>query len=176
MRLYLLRHGPAGNRDNWTADDYLRPLTQKGEHTMHAAAAGLKALDPTLDTLLTSPLVRARQTAEIVGEVFHLQVNEHEALSPGFGLAQLAGLLTIFTEARGLMLVGHEPDFSTLIGRLIVPRGEAQVILKKGACCALDLPDETPDQDHAAKQLAGSATLLWLMTARQLGMIAREHD
>jgi phosphohistidine phosphatase SixA len=39
MRLYLLRHGPAGNRDNWTADDYLRPLTQKGEHTMQAAAA-----------------------------------------------------------------------------------------------------------------------------------------
>lgn len=172
MRLYLLRHGPAGNRDNWTADDYLRPLTQKGEHTMQAAAAGLKALDPTLDTLVTSPLVRARQTAEIVGNAFNLQVKEHEALSPGFGLAQFAGLLTIFTEARGLMLVGHEPDFSTLIGRLIVPRGDAQVMMKKGACCALDLPDETPDPDHAAKQLAGSATLLWLMTARQLGMIA----
>ena len=133
---------------------------------MQAAAAGLKALDPTLDTLLTSPLVRARQTAEIVGNVSNLTVEEQVALSPGFGLAQLAGLLTIFTEARGLMLFGHEPDFSTLVGRLIVARGDAQIMMKKGACCALDLPDESPDPDIAAKQLAGSATLLWLMTAR----------
>jgi phosphohistidine phosphatase len=173
MRLYLMRHGPAGNRGTWAADDFLRPLTQKGERVMRAAADGLKALDPTLDTLLTSPLVRARQTAEIVGDAFHVPVMEHEALSPGFGVAQLAGLLTIFTEARGLMLVGHEPDFSNMIGRLIDARGTAQTMMKKGACCALDLPDESPDPDHAAKQLAGSATLLWLMTARQLGMIAR---
>lgn len=171
MRLYLMRHGPAGNRDTWTGDDNLRPLTEKGERRMHAAAEGLKLLSPVVDTLLTSPLVRARQTAEIIGETLHLPVEEQAALSPGFGLAHLAGLLTIYTEARGLMLFGHEPDFSILIGKLIASRGDAQVVMKKGACCAIDLPDETPTADLAAKQLAGNATLLWLMTARQLARI-----
>ncbi|HKT38507.1 MAG TPA: phosphohistidine phosphatase SixA [Ktedonobacterales bacterium] len=172
MRLYLMRHGLAGNRDTWTGNDSLRPLTEKGERRTREAAAGLKLLAPAIDTLVTSPLVRARQTAEIVADALHLPLAEQEALSPGFGLAQLAGLLTIYTEARGLMLFGHDPDFSALIGRLIVSRGEAQVVMKKGACCALDLPDETPDPDLASRQLAGSATLLWLMTAKQLALMA----
>ncbi len=172
MRLYLLRHGPAGSRDTWQGDDALRPLTEKGARRMREAAAGMKRLGLAVDTVATSPLARARQTADIVADTLHLPVEEQKGLSPGFGLAQLAGLLTIYTEASGLMLVGHEPDFSALIGRLIVSRGEAQVMLKKGACCALDLPDETPDPDHDAKQLAGSATLLWLLTARQLGLLA----
>lgn len=172
MRIYLMRHGLAGNRDTWTDDDSLRPLTEKGERRMRAAADGLKRLNPAVDVLLTSPLVRARQTAEIVGETLNLEVEEQAALEPGFGLVHLAGLLTIYTEAHSLMLVGHEPDFSILIGRLIATRGEAQVMMKKGACCALDLPEETPNPDRAAKQLTGSATLLWLMSARQLAQIA----
>lgn len=173
MRLYLMRHGPADNRETWTDDDSLRSLTEKGMQRMRKAAAGLKALDPAIDTLLTSPLVRARQTAEIIGETLNLPFEEQPALSPGFGLAHLAGLLTIYTDARGLMLFGHEPDFSLLVGRLISTRGDAQVSMKKGACCALDLPDETPAAEIAAKRLAGNARLLWLMTARQLARIAR---
>ena len=90
---------------------------------------------------------------------------------PGFGLAHLAGLLTIYGEAGGLMLVGHEPDFSLLIGRLITSRGDAQVMMKKGACCALDLADEMTDPNRVTRQLAGSARLLWLMTAKQLSRI-----
>jgi phosphohistidine phosphatase len=171
MQLYLLRHGPADNRETWKGNDSLRPLTEKGQRKMRAAAEGLKRQNLGVDTLITSPLVRASQTAEIVGAALRLPVTEQEALSPGFGLAQLAGLLTIYTEARGLMLVGHEPDFSLLIGRLIVSRGNALVTMKKGACCALELPDEMLDLDHAARQLAGSATLFWLMTARQLALI-----
>jgi phosphohistidine phosphatase len=171
MRLYLMRHGPAGNRDAWTGDDSLRPLTEKGERRMRAAADGLKRLRPTIDILLTSPLTRARQTADIIGEAMNLAVAEQAALEPGFGLVHLAGLLTIYSEAHSLMLVGHEPDFSILIGRLIATRGDAQVMMKKGACCALDLPEETTNPDRAAKQLTGSATLLWLMTARQLAQI-----
>src|SRR5262249_48637670 len=97
MRLYLMRHGPAGERATWTDDDQLRPLTEKGDRRMRSAAEGLKLLNPVVDTLLSSPLVRARQTAEIVGAAFNLPIDEHVALSPGFGLAQLAGLLTIYT-------------------------------------------------------------------------------
>src|SRR5580765_5134354 len=74
MRIYLMRHGPAGNRDTWTDDDSLRPLTEKGERRTRAAADGLKRLNPAIDVLLTSPLVRARQTAEIVGEALNLAV------------------------------------------------------------------------------------------------------
>ena len=70
------------------------------------------------------------------------------------------------------MFFGHEPDFSNLIARLIAPRGDARIMMKKGACCALDLPNESATNDVVAKQLAGSATLVWLMTARQLARIA----
>lgn len=182
MRIYLMRHGLAGNRDAWQGDDRLRPLTDKCERRIYAAADGLKALDLAVDKLLTSPLVRARQTAEIVGEVLNLRIEEHEALSPGFDLEQLASLLTSYSTARGLMLFGHEPDFSHVIGQLIAPGGDAQVLMKKGACCALDIPEfpdasasrdaaATPAQ-HAAGHLTGHATLLWLMTARHLARIA----
>lgn len=172
MRIYLVRHGPAGNREEWHGDDALRPLTEKGKQKTRAAAEGLKLLGLGVDTLVTSPLVRAKQTADIVGNVLHLRVTEDGTLSPGFGMAQLVGLLSTHTDARELMLVGHEPDFSELIGQLIAPQSEASVMLKKGACCALELPDETSTQQRDAEHLAGSATLLWLMTARQLGRIS----
>jgi phosphohistidine phosphatase len=172
MRIYLMRHGLAGDSATWQGDDRLRPLTEKGERRVQAAVQGLQQLHLQVDTLLTSPLTRARQTADIVGGVLNLKVEENNGLEPGFGLAQLAGILTVYTEARGLMLFGHEPDFSTVISKLIARHGDAHVMMKKGACCALDLPDETPSADLVARQLAGSATLLWLMTARQLGRIA----
>lgn len=170
MRLYLMRHGLAGSRETWEGNDALRPLTKKGQQRTRAAANGLRLLGPGIDTLVTSPLARARQTAEIVGHALHLPVLEQVALSPGFGVEQLASLFTTYHEARGLMLVGHEPDFSSLIGELIAPQGDAQVMLKKGACCALDLPDDDAHRDTG--QLVGCATLVWLMTARQLGRIA----
>lgn len=165
MRLYLMRHGPAGNSETWQGDDRLRPLTGKGQQKVRAAAEGLKQLDPGVDLLLSSPLVRARQTADIVARALHLDVEEQEALAPGFGLEQLASLLASHPDAQGMMLFGHEPDFSGVIGQLIAESHPAQVEMKKGACCALDLPD--PATEH----LAGSATLLWLMSPRQLALI-----
>ena len=165
MRLYLMRHGPAGDSESWQGDDRLRPLTGKGQQKVRAAADGLKRLDPGVDVLVSSPLVRARQTADIVAKALHLTVAEQEALAPGFGLTELASLLANHTDAQGVMLFGHEPDFSAVIGQLIATPDAAQVEMKKGACCALDLPDP------AAAQLAGSATLLWLMTPRQLALL-----
>ena len=165
MRLFLMRHGPAGNSESWQGDDRLRPLTGKGQQKVRAAADGLKRLDPGVDLLVTSPLARARQTAEIVARALHLPMEEREALAPGFGLEQLATLLANHPDAQGMMLFGHEPDFSSIIGQLIAAPNPAQVEMKKGACCALDLPDP------AEASLAGSATLLWLMTARQLALL-----
>ena len=165
MRLYLMRHGPAGDSESWQGDDRLRPLTGKGQQKVRAAADGLKRLDPGVDVLVSSPLVRARQTADIVAKALHLTVEEQEALAPGFGLTELASLLANHTDAQEVMLFGHEPDFSAVIGQLIATPDAAQVEMKKGACCALDLPDP------AAAQLAGSATLLWLMTPRQLALL-----
>ena len=164
MRLYLMRHGPAGDSATWQGDDQLRPLTVKGQQKVRAASVGLKRLAPTVDVLLSSPLVRARQTADIVAKTLHLAVEDQEALAPGFGLTQLANLLASHSGAQGVMLFGHEPDFSAVIGQLIVASGEARVEMKKGACCALDIPDP-------AAELAGSATLLWLMTPRQLALL-----
>ena len=66
MHVYMLRHGNAGDPAEWTGDDRQRPLTDEGRKEMRAVAKGIDWLDLKLDTLITSPLVRARETAEFV--------------------------------------------------------------------------------------------------------------
>lgn len=116
MRLYLLRHGEA-DWPNWSKPDDERPLTDAGKKEMRKVAKLLKALDISLDDILTSPLPRARQTAEIVAERFDLPVHEEESLAPGFGSQELKQLVRKY-RVDALMIVGHEPDFTNVISGL----------------------------------------------------------
>lgn len=140
MDLYFLRHGIAADREDWSEDDTLRPLTEDGAERLAKIAAVLVRLRLGLTAVVTSPLVRARQTAEIVARALGLQdaLEEDERLAPGFGLAQLDGILHAHPDARALMLVGHEPDFSDAIGALI---GGGRVVCKKGGVALVSLPD-----------------------------------
>ena len=171
MQFYFLRHGKAADRDEWTGNDADRPLTDEGRAEMRATARGLHALDLRLDALLSSPLVRARQTAEIVAEELGIAVTETPLLAPDCDRSQLAEALKPYRKATSVMLVGHEPDFSTLIGVLIARLGAVAVVeMKKGACCRVDVSGNLASGDA----LAGHGTLVWLMTAKQLGRLAAD--
>ena len=136
-RLYFLRHGLA-DRSAWNGDDYSRPLTPRGKERMVREARMIAKLDLGLDIILTSPLARALQTAEIVADVLdaHELLIEDDRIEPGFDAYALADILEDYPEAESVMLVGHEPDFSLTIERLI---GGGTIVCKKGSLARVDL-------------------------------------
>src|SRR5689334_6212059 len=113
MELYFLRHGIAADQGPAGLGDAGRPLTKEGIAKMQAESRGMRRLGLKLDALLSSPLVRAHETAAIVGGEFGLDLQQTELLAPGCGLVQLFALLAEHRGLERLMLVGHEPDFST---------------------------------------------------------------
>jgi phosphohistidine phosphatase len=119
MHLYLMRHGIACKRHEWSGDDDSRPLTEEGIERTRAVAKALHK-DGRLDIaeVWTSPLVRACQTAELVAEILKAPLKECAAMAPG---ASVAGLAKFFAKNRPperFMLVGHEPDTGALLGEL----------------------------------------------------------
>jgi phosphohistidine phosphatase len=136
MRLYFLRHGEA-DWPNWDRPDDERPLTERGKKEMRKVAKFLRALDIPLDDILSSPLPRARQTADIVAERFELHVREQETLGGGFNLSGLKELVQKYP-VDNLMIVGHEPTFSEVICELT----GANCKLSKGGIALTDLDEE----------------------------------
>jgi phosphohistidine phosphatase len=155
MELYFLRHGIAADVGPEGSGDAGRPLTIEGIKKMKEAARGLRRLGVRPDVLLSSPLVRARQTAEIVRHVLGLDSRLVDALAPGCDIVRLRDLLGEYRSADRIMVVGHEPDFSDLIGALT---GGSRVQLKKGGLARVDL--EMVDE--------GAGTLVWLLPSLAL--------
>jgi phosphohistidine phosphatase len=173
MRLYFMRHGRAANHADWAADDAERPLTSDGRARTLEAARGLVALGIAPQAVISSPFARARETAEIVATEVGIPLTMEPALAPGADLAALASALDKYGEDAELLLVGHEPDLSALIGTLIAGKHGARVEMKKGACACIELaPGRLHRNDHPSAALAGTGTLHWLMTARQLARMA----
>jgi phosphohistidine phosphatase len=116
MNLYFLRHGEA-DWPNWKKSDDERPLTDRGRKEMEKVADFLRLLDIGLEQIITSPLPRAKQTAQIVADRLKLKLHEDSVLKPGF---DESGLQEILRKYRGknVMIVGHEPDFTTVISAL----------------------------------------------------------
>ena len=160
--LYFLRHGQAGDAETWQGDDFDRPLTDEGRERMKLEAEAIKLLDLGLDRIVTSPLVRARQTAAIVADALQMRdaLIEDQRLGPGFGLDQLANVLRDRARTSALMLVGHEPSFSATVSRLI---GGAAIDFKKGALARVYLSDTS--------ELEGE--LMWLVPPRVILLGAR---
>ena len=124
--IWLLRHGDA---EESAADDASRRLTRKGERQALAAGRALAALGVEFDRCLSSPKVRAADTARIAAAELGIEVEETEALSGGdFDLAELAA------GYEGVLLVGHEPDLSRAVQLATGARAE----LKKGGMAAID--------------------------------------
>ena len=116
MDIYFLRHGEADWPD-WEKSDDERPLTKRGKKEMHEVAKFLKRVKARPALIVTSPLPRASQTAEIAAEHLKVECREDKLLVPGFGRQELERLLKKYPE-ESMMIVGHEPDFSHAISRL----------------------------------------------------------
>jgi phosphohistidine phosphatase len=142
--LYLVRHGIAAERGKEWPDDTKRPLTHKGIARMREVAAGLKTLDVTLDLILTSPLVRARQTADLLHQGLGgaTPLEETTLLAPGGRPADLIEFLRTRKKAGHVALVGHEPDLGQLAAFLI--GAKAPLVFKKGGVCRIDFEKFPP--------------------------------
>jgi phosphohistidine phosphatase len=158
VKLYFLRHGRAMARADWSGDDADRPLTPEGEAAMVREARAIAAMDLGLKVIVTSPLVRARRTADIVAEAVggEASVVEDERLAGGFDVKALRAVVAGHGTPKALMLVGHEPDFSTVVGSLT---GGGRVVCKKGGLARVD----AADGDLKAAELA------WLLPPSQIG-------
>jgi phosphohistidine phosphatase len=155
--LYVLRHGIA-EEEAPRGDDGARRLTPRGRAKMRAVAAGMRALGIEFDVLLTSPLVRARETAAIVAETYGEAPVPRElpALAAGVSPGETVRALKPYARSKAVMIVGHEPGLSGTVALLLTgsPVG-LRLVLKKGGLVALDLA-------------GGEATLRLLLTPRQL--------
>jgi phosphohistidine phosphatase len=167
MELLIVRHAIACERDRqrWR-DDGARPLSPAGVRQSRKAAAGLKQLCRAPDRLLTSPLVRARQTAQILTDVAGWpQAEVAPDLSPG-GATQ--AVLTLLSQERSkrVAIVGHQPALGTLLTAcLLAEEGTLAIDMKKNAVACVSF---------AGSPRAGRAVLKWLATPRMLRRL--RHD
>ncbi len=164
IELYLVRHAIAAERGPKYPDDRERPLTPAGTKKFAESVPGLIDMDVVIDLVLTSPLVRARETAMLLSAGLKPKppVVESEALAPG-GRPQAIteAIKTHAKKYRRIALVGHEPDLGELAARLLAARGGVE--FKKGAVCFIETDGATP---------TGPGTLHWMLTPKALRALA----
>ncbi len=165
--MLLVRHAKAEPRPRLgllRKHDERRRLTPGGRRDMAKVAKGLKRLVPAIDVLATSPLARARETAEVLARRYdHDDVAEVAALSPGSEPQALVEWLRGQPKGALVALVGHEPDLGGFAGYLLTGRRESFLPLKKGGACLIDLADGPA---------AGGGRLEWLLPPGALRKLA----
>ena len=163
---YIMRHGIAVTRGSaGFADDSKRPLTPDGKQKVRGISEGLIRLGFDVDWIVTSPLVRAVETAEIVAESLgpNIPLDFCDALRPGGSAEALVSFLAKQANRRRVLAVGHEPDLSDLAARLMGAGRNANLGFKKGGCCLIsftEFPPKSPGQ------------LVWWLTPRILRKLA----
>ncbi|MBI3415364.1 MAG: phosphohistidine phosphatase SixA [Verrucomicrobia bacterium] len=167
MNFYLLRHAKAedlGARD--TRRDSGRVLVPAGVKRMRRAAKGMRALDLRFDVILSSPFRRARETAEIVADVFKAtkKLRNVAALEPENDPEDILDYLRQFERATDdVLLVGHEPHLSRLVAALVAGGGAISLNFKKAGLCKLR---------GELRRGRAAASLEWFLTPRQLEQLA----
>ena len=168
MNLYFMRHGIAVDRGDTAkpSDDRERALTPKGIKRMHKAAKGLLSLSLPFDRILTSPFERARQTAQIVAEALHMEdrLEEIQELCPDQSAQDLVSGLAAYSSKKNILLIGHEPLLSRTVSYLLSGTRGAEIRLKKGGLCCLEVDGFPPKE---------GAILHWALTPKQLRLLAR---
>lgn len=162
MKLYILRHGTAENEPPSGGDDGTRRLTSRGREKVREAAAGMRALGIKFDAILTSPLPRAAETAELVASVYSGGPTPEvlAALATGVTPADTVAALKPYEQHHQLMIVGHEPGLSGIASLLLTGSVNSMSFdLKKSGMIALKI--------HDGIERAG-AQLCWVLTSRQL--------
>ena len=169
MELYIVRHALAEplSKHNGFSDEK-RVLTDEGRKRLIEVVKGLRKLGVEPDLILTSPLARALQTAEVMAESLGMNrntVQQTTALSPGAMVEQLFAEIKSQDGMESIALVGHQPDLGKLIST-IINSGESDmsVQLKKAGVCCINVTETVP---------ALRGELLWLLAPKQLRMFAK---
>lgn len=166
MKLYLVRHGIATQRlGGAITNDAQRPLTDEGRAETRVVAAALKRLGVKPEIFLTSPLVRARQTAEIFADVFGSgeSLAYSDALAPGGTASDLYKALKGFPRVNEVFLFGHEPDMGRLAATLLWAGPELDMPFKKAGVCRIDVSSLPP---------GSPGTLKWFITPKLAALMA----
>jgi phosphohistidine phosphatase len=163
LELYLIRHGLAEERGEEYPDDSKRPLTPDGITRLRKEARALDSIDVCFDQILSSPLVRAKQTAEVFTEVMKSKppVAFSDALTPAGTPAAVIQELGRHMRKASVALVGHEPNMGELAAHLI--GAKVALPFKKGAICRIDFSVFPPK---------GKGQLIWFVTPRMLRKMA----
>ncbi len=155
MLVYFLRHASAGQRKNNPAKDEKRPLDDVGIEQCGIMGRALAALDTQVDAIISSPLKRAAQTASLVGNElgFEGKIEFSDALRPEASYANFRDLLSKNSGHEAILVVGHNPNLSDFLGRLIGGSSRAGMDLKKGAVARVEVDRQ-------------SGVLHWCMTPK----------
>ena len=168
MNLFVLRHGIAADGDSGEyARDEERPLTPRGTRRMTRQAKGMRAIDLSPDAVLTSPLLRAQETAAIVCRRLPVSAKPvvTDDLSPlGSPQALMEALASGYPSDGSVMIVGHEPYLSDLVSVLVSGAPGQLLRLKKGGLCKLRLP---------APRYGRCGWIEWSLTPRQQVRLGR---
>jgi phosphohistidine phosphatase len=157
LRLYLIRHGIAVERSEFPGPDRDRPLTPQGQQKTAQVAQRLYALNLRFDHLLTSPLLRAQQTATILKAAkLTPRIEVSEMLAPQGNFGDWLNWLADWQNPshKSLALVGHEPDLSQWAEVLLWSEAQQVILLKKAGIIGLELPP--------AGSVVGNSRLFWL--------------
>lgn len=167
MNLFILRHGLAAELgEHGITRDSDRPLTAEGKAKLSKIAAAMQALELSFDLILSSPYVRARETADIVADILHCRkkLEFTDALVPPGNARKLVDLIDHSDKScKNVLLVGHEPFLSELISLLVSGGPGVSIQMKKGG-----LAKVSTDSLHPGH----CATLEWLLTPRQMQLMA----
>jgi phosphohistidine phosphatase len=165
FELYLIRHGIAEERGDAWPDDAKRPLTERGISRMRRIAHGLDQLGVAFDVVLTSPLVRTKQTAEVVASVFEPRppIVAIDSLAPGGSPQAVITDVEKHGKRTRVALVGHEPGIGELAARLAGSKRPLE--FKKGAVCRIDVE---------SLSTSGGGTIRWFATPRMLRSLGRD--
>ena len=165
MRLFIVRHAIAVPHGTPGVAEDDRPLTKDGIRKMNEAARGLRAIVGIPDIILTSPLPRAKQTADILVQSLGKQIPLEliDALAPAGSHSGVYKEMRRHQKADSLMIVGHQPSLGEIAGEIAWGSPEHYVELKKGGACAIEIEGLTPTP---------RGTLLWLVTPSILRSLA----
>ena len=140
MQVFIVRHGKADALPGEYPDDSLRPLTEAGKEEMYQFALIWKKMGIVFDKLVSSPLVRARQTAEMIAKAYGWKnkIAEEDALGYDYSVGNVLSMLNKFHGKKEIALVGHNPDLCELASALLSGSNAAGVDFKKSAIMGIN--------------------------------------
>jgi phosphohistidine phosphatase len=161
VNAYFLRHGEAGKRVPIPSRDFERSLTASGKDEMEKAARSIDKMGLEFDKIITSPLARSRETAEIIAKFQKKsgKVELWDELRPEGNRLDLFRRLSRLKQDEDVLIVGHDPYLSTTIGEIISGGLSTRLVLKKGGLARVDISSFLPKP---------VGELRWLLTPKQL--------